>query len=443
VIQRHEETLNRDHLLIISDQPEHADLLRERYPDCEVESVSSFLSGIDRLRACQARGVLAFVGTRQLRLSEAVAGLREAAGQHTRLLLCCEPENEPAVRSALDSGADDYLILPLNGAELDEALGFSNDTWEPDDTTPAATMQELDSLTDVVGDLEASPFNLLSRLADLVRLAMQCTSVTLVAEGSVATSGAATGAPALSEPIRDGGRTLGQITVGGRDQPYAPADTEKLRHYARLAGRVLTASARLRRWKKQAMTDDLSGLHNRRYATQFLAEILERARDERFRVTVLIFDIDDFKTYNDQYGHTAGDEIIQRVGQLFLSHCREHDVVCRYGGDEFCVIFWDADEPRVAGSSHPTDALAVLDRCKDALKSYRYQAAGQEERGEITISGGLASFPWDGSEAADLIAKADHALIEAKRAGKNQVLLFETCKSNGSEPTTGRAPASE
>lgn len=426
MIQSRSNLLSPDRLLVIAPDARLADLVRERYPDCEVTLADSVLEGITRLCDTPVRAVVAYVNPQQLRLGEAVAGLREAVGTHARVLLCCEAGDEPMVRQALPHGADDYLVYPPGLGELDAALGFVRD--DEDHPTPCAgfSADELRRISEAVAAIAGEPYALLSKLCDMVRAAMGSTACRLVADGSAATSGSASFEPVINEAVRAEGRDIGRISLGPRHQGpgYGPADHEKLAMYARLTGQLLHAATQQRDWRQRALVDEMSGLYNRRYAVQFLDDVLERARSERFRVTVLMFDVDDFKTYNDTYGHDAGDGIIRHIGCLFKSHCREHDVVTRYGGDEFLVIFWDADEPRVAGSSHPTDAITVLERFKQALRERPCEGLGDAVPGSITISGGLASFPWDASTARELIGRADQALLLAKKSGKNQVLVF-------------------
>jgi diguanylate cyclase (GGDEF)-like protein len=154
-----------------------------------------------------------------------------------------------------------------------------------------------------------------------------------------------------------------------------------------------------------------------------LPDLLGQARRQRTPVTVLMFDMDDFKHFNDAYGHGAGDEILRETAQLFVRHTRKHDLVARYGGDEFVVVFWEADQPRVAGSKPPRDVLAVLGRFCKALERHEFCSLGPEAQGALTISGGLITFPWDAGSAEELIDKADEALLLAKRQGKNRIWL--------------------
>ncbi|NOX59500.1 MAG: diguanylate cyclase [Planctomycetes bacterium] len=443
--------LERDRLLLIESAGESAeadtasggqtdtglaDTLRDRYQNCTLVRTSSLLEGIDELAHHGARAVIVHVNDNDPQLAHAVSALREAAGKHARVLLCCPVELEPHVREVAQSGADDYLLLPIDHAELDTALGFVGTADIAKDTpaNPTASMEELSVLSELLAQLGQDGFSNLGRLADLVRLAMGSESVTVVADGTTACSGGTVVEPVLIEQIKRGTKTIGQICVGTRALPYRSADVEKLKHYARLTSHLLDAAANQRSWRHEALTDEVSGLHNRRYALRLLNDLLKRAKKERFRVTVLLFDIDNFKSYNDSFGHAAGDEIIRTIGQLFQSHCRDHDIVTRYGGDEFCVIFWDADQPRVAGSTHPSDALSVLKRFQKELLGWQFESRKCESwkceslrdvpPGSLTISGGLASFPWDASTAEELIAQADHALLRAKDAGKNRVLIF-------------------
>jgi diguanylate cyclase (GGDEF)-like protein len=419
------DVLNREKLLVIGEQSGIAEYLRQRYPDVEVQRVGTVLEGIDLLNRQQVRGVLTHVTRAAGQLRDAIAGLREAAGERTRVLLCCAPEDETEVRRVVDAGADDYLLWPPIGGEVDAALDFETATASAAAPPVAAPgTDELQQLAAVVEALEADPYALLCRLADLVRLAMGSEAVTLVLDGSAVSSGGTVVDAVLIEPIERDGHRVGQISVGPRTRAYLAQDATRLRQYASIVSHVVTAATRQRRWRREAMTDDVSGLYNRRYVRQFLDDLLVRARKERFRVTVLLFDIDDFKSYNDHYGHAAGDDVIACIGKLFKSHCREHDVVARYGGDEFCVVFWDLDQPRIAGSEHPTDALNVLSRFREALQNYHCKSLHDQKPGQLTISGGLASYPWDAADRDELLARADEALLRAKSAGKNQVLVF-------------------
>jgi len=161
-------------------------------------------------------------------------------------------------------------------------------------------------------------------------------------------------------------------------------------------------------------------------------------------VTLLLFDIDNFKHYNDVYGHSAGDEILKQAAVLMRRCCRGHDVVGRIGGDEFAVIFWDdphrktlkeETERRSALAEHPKEAIFIAKRFRKELEKAEFHLLGPKGRGVLTISGGLACFPRDGSTIQELFSQADSALLEAKRSGKNRIYLVGPDKSGQSDIT--------
>ena len=159
-----------------------------------------------------------------------------------------------------------------------------------------------------------------------------------------------------------------------------------------------------------ARTDPLTGLQNRRgFEESFGAEV-ERAKREGRSLTVLLGDLDHFKSLNDRMGHPAGDAALVRVGQLLLSALRRPDPVARTGGEEFALIL-----PGAAGE----EAWGIAERLRASVEqTFRNQAV------ELTISLGLAQFPQDGDTADRLLDAADQALYAAKRLGRNRSVIF-------------------
>lgn len=189
---------------------------------------------------------------------------------------------------------------------------------------------------------------------------------------------------------------------------------------------------KIRHLEELATQDDLTGLKNRRYMWEFSRQVLEHAKTEKGQVTLLIFDIDNFKHYNDVYGHSTGDQILKQAAMLMQRCCRAHDVVGRIGGDEFAVVFWDVGrragydvqtDRRSAATGHPRDAIFVAKRFMEELEKAEFHLLGSSGKGILTISGGLATFPRDAATVRDLFQQADEALLEAKRSGKNRIYL--------------------
>lgn len=195
--------------------------------------------------------------------------------------------------------------------------------------------------------------------------------------------------------------------------------------------------ARIRELEKLATEDDLTGLKNRRYVRSFLKQVLKRAESEDIRITLLLFDIDNFKHYNDAFGHPVGDNVLKQAAIIMKRCCRKHDIVGRIGGDEFAVVFWDCphgkkvsgrgqvedSERRKAMIEHPRQVFAISERFRKVISSANLPFLGADGKGTLTISGGLASFPNDGTAVSELFAAADKAMFEAKRSGKNQIYL--------------------
>lgn len=229
----------------------------------------------------------------------------------------------------------------------------------------------------------------------------------------------------MSAPVQFEGTELGMLHT-----PEGSTDRSALFDQGRwLAGwlRLADQTAQLR---QAVFTDPLTGAFNRRYFDRFLAGALEMARLKRNHVTVLSFDIDNFKRYNDDYGHEAGDEVLREVVSLLNSVIRPSDRVCRIGGDEFVVVFNEPDGPRQEGSRHPTSVFELAQRFQKQIAEHRFPKLGKDAKGSLAISGGLATFPWDGMNAEDLLRKADLLALESKRAGKNAITLGQGAQSH-------------
>ena len=229
----------------------------------------------------------------------------------------------------------------------------------------------------------------------------------------------------VAAAVRYGSSDFGQLHAP--DEVFAAADpaatVAQLQVWADWLARWLALESRFARLRDLSMRDELTGAWNRRYFNRFLKRIVDRAAEDRQQVTLMIFDIDDFKLYNDAYGHPAGDEILREVAKLMMTSVREHDVVARIGGDEFAVIFWDAEQPRRPHSRHPDDVLNAAKRFQRAVIEHRFPKLLDKAAGNLTISGGLAGFPWDGRTPEELLEFADAMALRSKKQGKNAITV--------------------
>jgi len=162
------------------------------------------------------------------------------------------------------------------------------------------------------------------------------------------------------------------------------------------------------RLKETSFKDEVTGLYNRRFFSLRLEEELSRYRRFNHPVSVVLLDLDNFKSINDEFGHPTGDDTLREVSQILMKHSRGINVVSRYGGDEFAVLLVETSK---AG------ARLYADRIREVVAKYPFSHGKV-----ITASFGVASLPDDeAGTAEDLFRAADDALYLAKRAGKNQV----------------------
>ncbi|MBK8266966.1 MAG: GGDEF domain-containing protein [Planctomycetes bacterium] len=418
-------------LLIISDLDRLGPIMRDCLAPRPINGVRNYIAGIAEIPRAKTQAVLIGHDRGCRNIEAAVTAIKNVAGPKIPVIFCCEPVYEFVGRRMLDHGADDYIIFPPEPLELERALGVASRATQKKiaqdsiAAVPLPTPEELARLADLLPRIGKPDPKRLSAMAALVAIAVNADWATISSDGKMGRAGrgsARSDSATLVEPIVEGEQRGGQIRVGPKvgGEEYSEADREKLRHYGLLYGRLLEGARRAENWRKLALTDDLTGLPNRRQLLAFLKEKLAVARRDRMTVTTLIFDIDDFKRYNDQYGHDAGDQILIEVSSLFAQCCRKTDLVARLGGDEFVVVFWDPEGPRAVGSTPPKGVLNVLQRFRTALQKHTFARLGPDAVGCLTLSGGIAHFPWQATTSAGLLEAADLALLQAKEHGKNR-----------------------
>ena len=431
--------MSRKARLLLIGAPAHRDALASALPNCDVLVAEHALEGL--WQSGRERFERAFVslrvGSKALRT---VSSLRQITPE-MRIVVGCEPADEPIAHRALAEGADDYILEPIRREDVEQAFGVARPRPRAaTDDLVGPSLEEITKLSEVLQKLSDGALATLDRLAELIRQVFDAQGVAIQVDDLACTTGDV-GELVLEETIERDGKPVGQVALARRGRgAYAANAATRLTEYARLIETTVVQARERERWRDLAWTDDLSGLHNRRYFEQTLDQLIERATAERLRLTVLLFDIDDFKSYNDRYGHEVGDKLIQEVALLLRRCTRERDVVVRYGGDEFAVVFWDAERQRVPGSEHPQEPMELATRFCKAIAQHDFQCLGSGAPGPVTISGGLACFPWNGNSRDQLMNAADEALLTAKRTGKNQIHLAG--KADGS-PAGADAPDPE
>jgi diguanylate cyclase (GGDEF)-like protein len=215
----------------------------------------------------------------------------------------------------------------------------------------------------------------------------------------------------LVAPLLVGGEVVGTLNVWreGELPWFAPEEALLLQRFASLAAMAYANSAQREQLRAQALTDELTGLFNRRHFERRLTAELRGEEDPNSPTSVVYFDLDGFKSINDSFGHEAGDQALRDFSQVLRSQIREHDIACRTGGEEFCVVL-----PRTGHA----DAERLAWRVVGAVR-----AAGLGPRGDLTVSAGVATAPRAGIDYEALVREADDHLLRAKREGRDRVVV--------------------
>jgi diguanylate cyclase (GGDEF)-like protein len=192
-------------------------------------------------------------------------------------------------------------------------------------------------------------------------------------------------------------------------------DREKMRLLSVLASFAAMAiyNATLHnRTKLMAITDALTGLYNHRYFKQIFAQEMVRAKRYMKSLSIILLDIDDFKKYNDTFGHANGDVLLTSIGEIIMKTIRSVDYAFRYGGEEFALIL---PETKLASAVH------VAERLRERIERETTESLKDVCGSGVTVSVGVATYPDNGNQRKDLFAIADGLLYKAKEFGKNKV----------------------
>ena len=199
----------------------------------------------------------------------------------------------------------------------------------------------------------------------------------------------------LTRPI-DKNELVARVRTQLRKKRYA----DRLRHNVQLS-------------LEMAITDQLTGLHNRRYMSRHLDNLILGSKRAGKPLAFLILDIDYFKSVNDSHGHDIGDEVLKEFANRIAANIRGIDLACRYGGEEFVVVMPDTDA---------SFAYSVAERLRKSIETTPVEISRTPGKINITISIGIASSEGEADTADALLHRADQALYRAKRTGRNRVV---------------------
>ncbi|WP_292990156.1 DUF484 family protein [Nitrosomonas sp.] len=224
-------------------------------------------------------------------------------------------------------------------------------------------------------------------------------------------------------PLARDNHILGALILGDStpERFTNQSATDFLQHLSAVISICVDMTISRDRLKHNSLNDALTGINNRRFFDQRLAEEISRCKRLQKPISCLFIDVDNFKQFNDTYGHAGGDMVLKQVAGIIRNELRLSDIVGRYGGEEFAILLPDTD--------HRT-AVEIAERIRESIQKHRYKF--DKHMLQVTVSIGIADFQKfaDENKTLDeignsLIAAADNALYKAKKAGRNCVAINE------------------
>ena len=217
-------------------------------------------------------------------------------------------------------------------------------------------------------------------------------------------------------PFSTGGTFTGVVSINMNAEEYKNKKylIPYIESYLNEAASIIEAKYTLNLMKQSSLTDQLTGLYNRRYLEEILEKIAASSVREKSLLGVLMIDVDYFKKVNDTYGHDAGDKVLKELSKLLLENVRESDFVVRFGGEEFIVILQNIKDE--------SGIVKVAEKIREAFENTKININGKTITKTISI--GVAVYPTNTDKIWEAIKFADLALYEAKHTGRNKVVLF-------------------
>src|SRR5882757_5795649 len=449
-------------VLVVDDVPANVKLLEARL-SAEYFDVMTAVSGQEALAICERAEcdvVLLDVMMPDMDGFEVCRRLKSGMATHHIPVVMVTALDQPSDRvKGLESGADDFLTKPVSDVALiarvrslsrlkmmtdelrmraltsreigiqdpeNQAIadaGLAGRVLIVDDRSSSAERLSQVLSTQHTVEIETNPSDALFHAAEgafdlmIVSLALQ-THDALRLCSQLRSLDRTRNVPILA--ICDGEdnpRMIRGLEVGVNDYLMRPVDKNELHARAKTQIRKKRYTDRLRDNVQQsiemAITDGLTGLYNRRYMESHLGSLLEQAGARGKPLTIMVLDIDFFKSINDTYGHDAGDDVLREFAVRIRKSIRGIDLACRLGGEEFVIIMPETDM---------AVATIVAERLRRRIASEPFTIAQGTKHIEVTISIGLATLDTVEDNAATILKRADQALYRAKRDGRNRVV---------------------